>query len=136
MHLYRKIIFLMLITFATGFDLMAQSTTTTVRHNPWELIIYRPENNGDLNYVRCWIKLEDADVKAAAKDMARIQFAQYGMSNIPEEYLDNYAEEMLKKPEQVDQFVNQAADRKLMTALKDVVTLDTKTITFDELQKL
>ena len=85
---------------------------------------------------QCEIKLEDADVKAAAKDMARIQFAQYGMSNIPEEYLDNYAEEMLKKPEQVDQFVNQAADRKLMTALKDVVTLDTKSITFDELQKL
>ena len=85
---------------------------------------------------QCEIKLEDADVKAAAKDMARIQFAQYGMSNIPEEYLDNYAEEMLKKPEQVDQFVNQAADRKLMTALKDVVTLDTKTITFGELQKL
>ncbi len=85
---------------------------------------------------QCEIKLEDADVKAAAKDMARIQFAQYGMSNIPEEYLDNYAEEMLKKPELVDQFVNQAADRKLMTALKDVVTLDTKTITFDELQKL
>lgn len=85
---------------------------------------------------QCEIKLEDADVKAAAKDMARIQFAQYGMSNIPEEYLDNYAEEMLKKPEQVDQFVNQAADRKLMTALKDVVTLDTKAITFDELQKL
>ena len=85
---------------------------------------------------QCEIKLEDADVKAAAKDMARIQFAQYGMSNIPEEYLDNYAEEMLKKPEQVDQFVNQAADRKLMTALKDIVTLDTKSITFDDLQKL
>lgn len=85
---------------------------------------------------QCEVKIEDADVKAAAKDMARIQFAQYGMSNIPEEYLDNYAEEMLKKPEQVDQFVNLAADRKLMSALKDIVTLDTKTITFDELQKL
>ena len=85
---------------------------------------------------QCEVKIEDADVKSAAKDMARIQFAQYGMSNIPEEYLDNYAEEMLKKPEQVDQFVNQAADRKLMTALKDIVTLDTKSITFDELQKL
>ena len=85
---------------------------------------------------QCEVKIEDADVKSAAKDMARIQFAQYGMSNIPEEYLDNYAEEMLKKPEQVDQFVNQAADIKLMKALKDVVTLDTKEITFDELQKL
>lgn len=85
---------------------------------------------------QCEVKIEDADVKSAAKDMARIQFAQYGMSNIPEEYLDNYAEEMLKKPEQVEQFVNQAADRKLMTALKDIVALDTKSITFEELQKL
>lgn len=85
---------------------------------------------------QCEVKIEDADVKSAAKDMARIQFAQYGMSNILEEYLDNYAEEMLKKPEQVDQFVNQAADIKLMKALKDVVTLDTKTISFEELQKL
>mgnify|MGYP004498855775 FL=1 len=85
---------------------------------------------------QCEIKIDDADVKDAAKDMARMQFAQYGMTNIPEEYLDNYAEEMLKKPEQADQFVNQAADRKLMTALKDVVTLDTKEISFEDFSKL
>ncbi len=85
---------------------------------------------------QCDVKIDDADVKEAAKDMARMQFAQYGMTNIPEEYLDNYAEEMLKKPEQADQFVNQAADRKLMTALKDVVTLDTKEVSFEEFSKL
>jgi len=85
---------------------------------------------------QCEVKIDDADVKEAAKDMARMQFAQYGMTNIPEEYLDNYAEEMLKKPEQADQFVNQAADRKLMTALKDVVTLDTKEVSFEEFSKL
>ena len=33
------------------------------------------------------IKVEDADVKAAAKEAARMQFAQYGMSNVPDEYL-------------------------------------------------
>ena len=63
---------------------------------------------------QCAVKIDDADVKAVAKEMTRMQFAQYGMTNIPEEYLDNYAEEMLKKPEQADQFVSQAADRKLM----------------------
>ncbi|MBP5603139.1 MAG: hypothetical protein J6X78_10490 [Treponema sp.] len=41
--------------------LCAQNNSTSIKHNPWELIIYRPENNGDLNYVRCWIKLEDAE---------------------------------------------------------------------------
>lgn len=85
---------------------------------------------------QCAVKIDDADVKAVAKEMTRMQFAQYGMTNIPEEYLDNYAEEMLKKPEQADQFVNQAADRKLMIALKDVVTLDTKEISFEEFSKL
>ena len=85
---------------------------------------------------QCEVKIEDADVKEVAKEMTRMQFAQYGMSNIPEEYIDNYAEEMLKKPEQVDQLVNQAADRKLMKALKDVVALDTKDITYDDFSKL
>ena len=33
------------------------------------------------------IKVEDDDLKAVAKEAARAQFAQYGMSNVPEEYL-------------------------------------------------
>lgn len=85
---------------------------------------------------QCEIKIEDGDVKDIAKDMTRMQFAQYGMTNIPEEYIEQYAEEMLKKPEQVDQLVSQAADKKLMKALKTVVALDEKDITFEEFQKL
>ena len=85
---------------------------------------------------QCEVKIEDADVKEVAKEMTRMQFAQYGMSNIPEEYIENYAEEMLKKPEQVDQLVSQAADRKLMKALKEVVTLEEKQISFEEFNKL
>ena len=85
---------------------------------------------------QCEIKIEDADVKEIAKDVTRMQFMQYGMNNVPEEYIDQYAEEMLKKPEQVDNFVNQAADRKLMKALKDVVALDEKEISFEDFQKL
>ncbi len=82
------------------------------------------------------VKIEDADVKAMAIETTRMQFAQYGMSNIPDEYLEQYAEEMLKKPEQVDGLVNAAADRKLMQALKEVVTLEKKAISFDEFVKL
>lgn len=57
-----KKFFLVLVLFFTGFSICSaqQSSSTDIHHNPWELIIYRPENNGDLNYVRCWIKLEDA----------------------------------------------------------------------------
>ena len=82
------------------------------------------------------IKVDDADVKAVAIDVTRMQFAQYGMTSVPEEYLEQYAEGMLKNRDQVDNLVNAAVDRKLMTALKDVVKLNKKTISFDEFRKL
>lgn len=82
------------------------------------------------------IKIEDADVKEAAKESARMQFAQYGMDNVPEEYLDNYVDEMLKKRENVDTFVDRAVDRKLTNALKASVKLNEKEVTLDEFNKL
>jgi trigger factor len=82
------------------------------------------------------IKVDDADVKAVAIDVTRMQFAQYGMTSVPEEYLEQYAEGMLKNREQVDNLVNAAVDRKLMAALKDVVKLNKKTISFEEFGKL
>lgn len=32
-----------------------------LKHEPWSLIIYRPENSEGMNLVRCWLKLEDAE---------------------------------------------------------------------------
>ena len=82
------------------------------------------------------IKIEDADVKEAAKEAARAQFAQYGMNNVPDEYLENYAQDMLKKKEYVDGLVDRSIDRKLTDALKKVVTLNEKSATLDEFNKL
>ena len=82
------------------------------------------------------IKVEDADLKAVAKDAMRAQFAQYGMTNIPEDVLDNYAEEQLKKRENIDNFVDRAVDVKLTEALKGVVKLNEKEVTLDEFNKM
>ena len=82
------------------------------------------------------IKIEDADLKETAKEAARAQFAQYGMSNIPDEYLENYAQEMLKKRENVDGLVDRAVDVKLTAALKNVVKLDEKEISLEDFQKM
>ena len=82
------------------------------------------------------IKVDDADLKNVAKEAARMQFAQYGMSNVPDEYLENYAQEMLKKRENVDGLVDRAVDVKLTAALKSVVKLDEKDITMEDFQKL
>ncbi|MBQ8154076.1 MAG: trigger factor [Prevotella sp.] len=82
------------------------------------------------------IKVEDDDLKKVAKEAARAQFAQYGMSNVPEEYLENYAAEMLKKRENVDGLVDRAVDVKLTEALKGVVKLNEKDITLEDFQKM
>ena len=82
------------------------------------------------------IKVEDADLKAVAKEAIRAQFAQYGMSNVPEDVLDNYAEEQLKKRENVENFVDRAVDVKLTQALKGIVKLNEKEVTLDEFNKL
>ncbi|UKK47804.1 trigger factor [Prevotella sp. E9-3] len=82
------------------------------------------------------IKVEDDDVKQMAKAAIRQQFAQYGMNNIPEDVLDNYAAEQLKKRENIDQFVDRAIDQKLTAALKGVVKLNTKEVTLDEFNKM
>ena len=82
------------------------------------------------------IKIEDKDIKDAAKEAARAQFAQYGMNNVPDEYLENYAADMLKKKEYVDNLVDRSVDRKLTETLKNVVKLNMKDITLDEFNKL
>ena len=82
------------------------------------------------------IKVEDADVKAMAREATRAQFAQYGMMNIPDELLDNYSKDMLKKRETVDGLVNRAIETKLTAAVKGDVKLKNKKVTVDEFNKL
>ena len=78
------------------------------------------------------VKIDDADVRAAAVKTARFQFAQYGMNNVPEEYLENYAAELLKDRNQVNGFVERSINEKLAKALKEVVTLEHKSVSVED----
>ena len=82
------------------------------------------------------IKINDEDVKETAKEAARAQFAQYGMTNIPEEYVENYANEILKKGNSTEAMVDRAIDRKLATTLKTVVKLNEKEISVEDFNKM
>ena len=82
------------------------------------------------------IKVEESDLKAVAKEAIRAQFAQYGMSNVPDDVLENYAAEQLKKRENIDNFVDRAIDQKLTETLKNVVKLNQKEVTLEEFNKL
>ncbi|MBQ9666665.1 MAG: trigger factor [Bacteroidaceae bacterium] len=81
------------------------------------------------------VKVDDEDVKNMAKEVTRMQFAQYGMLNIPDEYLENSVTEMLKKRETVDNLIDRCIEVKLGTALKEKVTLNEKTVSAEEFNK-
>ena len=82
------------------------------------------------------VHVDDAAVKATAVAMARAQFAQYGMDNLPQEYLENYAEDLLKKKEYFDRIVDSTVERALTQALKNIVSLDVKKVTLEEFQQI
>lgn len=82
------------------------------------------------------IKVEENDIISMAKEATRAQFAQYGMMTIPDDILDNYAKEMLKKKESVDGLVNRVVESKLANALKAKVKLQNKTVSVEEFNKL
>lgn len=82
------------------------------------------------------IKVEREDLVKTAKNLIRIQFAQYGMINLPEELLNNYADDMLKKEKDVESLFNRSVENKLAAALKDVVTLNRKEISVEDFNKM
>ncbi len=112
-----------------GADYVEKNFEGSIKELGWQLIKEQivAANN---------IKVEDADLKAVAKEAIRAQFAQYGMSNVPEDVLENYAAEQLKKRENVDNFVDRAVDLKLTETLKKVVKLNEKSVTLEEFNKL
>ena len=112
-----------------GEDFVEKNYAESIKQLEWHLIKEQLVKANE-------IKIEDADVKAAAVEMARMQFAQYGMTNVPDEYVENYANELLKKREAVDNFVERAIDVKLAAAIKNTVSLNNKEVTLDEFNEM
>ena len=82
------------------------------------------------------MKVDDNDVKNVAREVARAQFAQYGMANMGDEYVNNYADELLKQKGTAEQFAERAVDLKIVSALKGKVTLNHKEISLDDFNKM
>jgi trigger factor len=112
-----------------GADFVEKNFEGSIKELKWHLIKQQlvAANN---------IKVEEADLKAVAKEAIRAQFAQYGMSNVPDDVLENYAAEQLKKRENIDNFVDRAVETKLTEALKNVVNLNQKEVTLEDFNKL
>lgn len=60
------------------------------------------------------LKVEDADIENFAKRVAKAQFAQYGMLSVPEDVLDNYAKDMLKNKQTLQNIIDRAVENWLL----------------------
>ncbi len=82
------------------------------------------------------IKVEFQDIEALAVEVAKAQFAQYGMTNLPADVLQNYTKSLLEKEETVQNFYDRATENKIIDWLKEKVTVIEKEIPSQEFSDL
>ena len=110
-------------------DKLEEEFPKTLEELQWHLIKEELIKNAD-------IKIEQQDITDQARAAVRAQFAQYGMTTVPDNLLDNYAKEMLQKKESVEGLANRALDNKLVAALKKTAKLKKKTVSVEDFNKL
>jgi trigger factor len=95
----------------------------------WQLIKNKiaKENN---------IEVQHDEVVAYAKEVTRMQFRQYGINNMPDEQIETYSVSILKKENEVRKMVDKLLEDKVTAYIKENVTLETKTISNEEFNKL
>jgi trigger factor len=82
------------------------------------------------------LKVTEEDVHALAKEMTAMQFRQYGLGNVADEHLENYANQMMKNEEERRKVVSKAQEDVIITAIKSKVTLDIKEVSNEEFNKM
>jgi trigger factor len=82
------------------------------------------------------LSVTEEDVLALAKEMAALQFRQYGLTNVEDEHLENYAKHMLENEEEHRKLVSRKHEDVIIATIKDKVSMDTKEISFEEFNKM
>jgi len=82
------------------------------------------------------ITASEDDVHNTAMAIAQQQMTQYGMYNLPKEYLENYANRILEDPKNHQMCYDTALDQKFFAMLKETVKVNEKTVTSEEFGKL
>ena len=82
------------------------------------------------------INVEKEEVEAFAKRIAQMQFMQYGLMNVEDAMLTNYAQEMLKNENQLRGIVERVVEDKIFDAVKGIAKIEPKTVSQEEFDKL
>lgn len=82
------------------------------------------------------IEVKQEDINLCAKEVARMQFMQYGLANVEDSILDNYASEMMKHEDQVRNLIHRVEENKVFDAIKAKVKVQNKKTSLDAFNKL
>ena len=82
------------------------------------------------------LKVTEDEVLVYAKVVALMQFQQYGMANMPDEQLEGFAKEILKKEDDKRRMYDKLFEDKTIAYIKDNVKIDEKTVSTDNFNKL
>ncbi len=82
------------------------------------------------------IKLEPEDAMTEAKRYAAMQFAQYGMANVGDDVLTNYAQQMLQNKDEARKIYDRLFEQKVIDAVAATIKVADKTVSPEEFNKL
>ncbi len=86
--------------------------------------------------IKSEIKIEENEIMDYARQATLQQFRQYGIENVPDDQLDSYAGEILKKDEEKRNIAEKLFELKVIKYIKDNVKIDTKELSLDKFNKL
>jgi len=82
------------------------------------------------------LKVEDKDMQEGAMAYVAYQYAMYGMGNVPQEMLQEGANHVLADERQARQIGENVEDQKVIAAVKDAVSLQSKKISVEKFREL
>ena len=95
----------------------------------WQLVL-------DQIVSKLGVKIEKEDLLEFAKGLAARQFAQYGMTNMDDETITKYAENILADKNYIGRIQEQVGEVKTFNALKEAVTLKEENVTLDQFKEV
>lgn len=82
------------------------------------------------------LKITEKEINEAARGMISYQYAMYGLSNVPEDVLNEAAQNLLQDGSQIQRIAEQAENKMVMDALKEKVSVKSKRISLDKFREL
>ncbi len=82
------------------------------------------------------LKVDKDDLFTEAKSFAAYQYAMYGMYDVPQENIEQFAYRLMADERDSRRIAETVEERKVLTIVRGLVTVDEKTVSLDEFREL